>query len=106
MATATHLAPAAVDAAAVRRTVADAIEELRALEPPAGEAGTMREIALTALRAVATALFADAHAATDHPGALAHLVAEEIDRITELLAVAGAEGQRTEQATVAGRWRR
>jgi len=101
MAAATKPALAAVDAAAVRRTVADATEKLRALEPPA-EAWGMREIALTALRAVATTLFADAHA-TDHPGTLAHLVAEEIDRITELLATAGAEGRRDE---VAGRWRR
>lgn len=98
---ATKPAPAAVDAPAVRRAVADAIEKLRALELSAGAWG-MREIALTALRAVATALFADAHA-TDHPGALAHLVAEEIDRITELLAAAGAEGRRDEQAAATGR---
>ena len=101
MATATNLAPAAVDAALVRRAVADATEKLRALELPA-EAQGVREIALTALRAVATTLFADAHA-TDHPGALAHLVAEEIDRITELLAAAGAEGRRDEQAAATGR---
>ena len=104
MATATNLAPAAVDAGSVRRTVADAIEKLRALELPT-EAWGLREIALTALRAVATTLFADAHA-TDHPGALAHLVAEEIDRINKLLAVAGAEGRHDEQAAGAGRWRR
>lgn len=105
MATATKLAPAAVDAASVRRAVANAIEKLRGLELPA-EGWGMREIALTALRAVATALFADAHAATDRPGALAHLVAEEIDRIAELLAATGAEGQCAEQAAALGRWRR
>ena len=104
MAAATKPALAAIDAAAMRRTVADAIEKLRALELSA-EAWGLREIALTALRAVATTLFADAHA-TDHPGTLAHLVAEEIDRITELLAAAGAEGRRDEQAAATGRWRR
>jgi hypothetical protein len=104
MAAATKPALAAVDAAAMRRTVADAIEKLRALELSA-EAWGLREIALTALRAVATTLFADAHA-TDHPGTLAHLVAEEIDRITELLAAAGAGGWRDEQAPATGRWGR
>jgi crotonobetainyl-CoA:carnitine CoA-transferase CaiB-like acyl-CoA transferase len=68
MATATHLAPAAVDTASVRRAAADAIERLRALELPAGEAWTMREVALTAPRAVATALFTDAHGETGHLG--------------------------------------
>jgi len=110
MATATHLASDAVDAAAVRRTVADAIERLRALELPA-EAWTMREIALTALRAVATALFTDAHAATDCPGALAALVTDEISRITTLLAAPAAEGRDAQGAEhaatpAAARWRR
>ena len=107
MATATHLAPAAVDAASVRRAVADAIEHLRALELPAGEAWTMREVALTALRAVSTALFTDAHAETERPGTLAGLVAEEVGRIETLL-TAQAEPRATEPTThvAAGRWRR
>ena len=105
MAAATKPAPAAVDAAVVRRAVADVIEKLSALELPA-EAWAVREIALTALRAVATTLFADAHVASERPGALAHLVADEIDRITELLTAAGAEGQHAKQAAAPGRWRR
>lgn len=107
MATATRLAPAAVDAALVRRAVADAVERLRALELPAGEAWTMREVALTALRAVATTLFTDAHAEPEHPGALAGLIAEEIGRIETLLTTQ-AEPWATEpdMHVVAGRWRR
>jgi hypothetical protein len=87
--------------------VADAIEHLRALELPAGEPWTMREVALTALRAVSTALFTDAHTETGHPGALAGLVAEEIGRIETLLTVR-AEPRTAEPAAhvVAGRWRR
>lgn len=104
MATATHPASASVDAASVRRAVAGAIEKLRALELPAGEACTMREVALTALRAVSTALFTDAHAETEHPGALAGLVAEEIGRIETLLTAQGEP--RGAEHVVAGRWRR
>jgi hypothetical protein len=106
MATATDPAQAAVDVAAVRRTVAEAIEKLRALELPADEAETVREVALTALRAVATALFTDAHAATDCPGALAGLIAEDIGRITILLAAHPAEPQTGTGSALAGRWRR
>jgi hypothetical protein len=107
MAIATHLALAEVDAASARRAVADAIERLRALELPAGEAWAMREVALAALRAVAIALFTDAHAETGHPGALAGLVAEEVGRIGTL-PTAQAEPRGTEPDThvVVGRWRR
>jgi hypothetical protein len=101
MATATKPAPAAVDAAAMRRALADATERLRALELPA-ETWAIREIALTGLRALSTALFTDAHAEAESAGALAGLVADEVGRIAELLPA--SESQAAEVA--AGRWRR
>jgi hypothetical protein len=103
MATATTLAPAAVDAATVRRALAKAAEQLRALELPA-EAWTLREIALSGLRALATALFTDAHAETGSAGALAGLVRDEVERIAELIAASGSPA-RIAQAD-SGRWRR
>ena len=103
MATATKLAPAAVDAAAMRRALAAATEQLRALELPT-EAWGMREIALTGLRALSTALFTDAHAEAGSAGVLAGLVADEIGRIAELIA-ASQSPARSAQAD-AGRWQR
>lgn len=60
---------------------------LRALELPAGEARVVREVALTALGALTTALFTEAHTDSDCARALAALVAEEVGSIAALLAI-------------------
>jgi hypothetical protein len=100
MATATRLVPSASEAAVVRRAVADAIERLRALELPP-EAWTMREVALTGLRALSTALFTDAHAESGNAGALAGLVADEVESIIALVGMGESVAP-----VVAGRWQR
>lgn len=106
MATVTKPEPAGLEAAAVRRALADAVERLRALELPV-EAWAMREIALTGLQALATALFTDAHSEAGNPGALAGLVADEIGRIAQLLAASETgTGQVRTPEPATGRWGR
>jgi hypothetical protein len=70
----------------LRHTVATATERLRALDLPAGDADTARQVACIALSALSTTLFVGGD--TTSPRVPADLVADEIHQIAGLLDIA------------------
>ena len=74
----------------LRRTVAAAIERLRALDLPTGDAATAREVACAALGALSTALFMGGDSAGLRVPAA--LVENEIRQVADLLGIGTETG--------------